>query len=287
MKGMTGFGHSEFQNESFKIVIETKSYNNRYCDIVINSPSFIGALEQKIRKTISKIVQRGRVECYIRIKELEDNSEIIINEDLAENYFQKISELADKLNVERPLIEQILSQDGVITHEKKRDMDTLWSLIEPLLQDSLSQLDSAREIEGLETKRDIEKKIESISFSVEEIKKISPLLEEKILSTIKEKFIEVLGEEVDENRVLTELSSYLIRYDINEEISRLTAHLDSFRKLLSNEGAIGKKIDFICQEVNREINTIGSKSVQMDIQNIVISVKDNVEQIREQVRNVE
>ncbi|MDC7218559.1 MAG: YicC family protein [Spirochaetales bacterium] len=288
MKSMTGFGYAEVQDGKIHLTADLKSYNNRYLDLIINIPPPLNPLEPAIRDRISATLKRGRVELYLRMRELEEDLTILLDKKAAGSYAAKLRELGTDLNLKDELgYSHILGLEGVLKVDKKRDLDVLGEQVNRILDKALAELVLRREREGEKTQEDIMSQIALVEDSLGKIKTYAPEVEEKIKSTLKDKFHEILGDEAEEHRILQETASYLVRYDINEEISRLTAHLESFHAIVQKEEMVGKKLDFLCQEMNREINTIGSKTPQVEVSRIVVEMKDAMEKVREQLRNVE
>ncbi|MDC7223062.1 MAG: YicC family protein [Spirochaetales bacterium] len=288
MKSMTGFGYGEFQDDKIHLTADLKSYNNRYLDLIVNIPPPLNPLEPLIRERISRSLKRGRVELYLRMRELEEDLTILLDKDAARGYADKLREMGRELSLKDDLgYSHILGLEGVLKVDKKRDLDLLSEKVNDLIDKALAELISRREKEGEKTEEDIMGQIALVESSLEKVKNFAPAVEEKITRTLQEKFREVLGDAVEEGRILQETASYLVRYDINEEISRLTTHLESFHSIVEKEEMVGKKLDFLCQEMNREINTIGSKTPQVEVSRLVVEMKDSMEKIREQLRNVE
>ncbi|MBN2628555.1 MAG: YicC family protein [Spirochaetales bacterium] len=288
MKSMTGFGYGEIQDGQIHLTADLKTYNNRYLDLIINIPPPLNPLEPAIREKVQGRLKRGRVELYLRMRELEENLTIMIDREAARGYAQNLRALGEDLDLKDELgYSHILGLEGVVKVDKKRDLALLGEKVDRILDKALDELVSSREREGESTERDIMEQIDLVDASLQKVREFAPQVEEKVRRTLSDKFREVLGDEVDESRILQELASYLVRYDINEEISRLTAHLAAFRSIASEEEGVGKKLDFLCQEMNREINTIGSKTPQVEVSRLVVEMKDGMEKIREQLRNVE
>ncbi len=288
MKSMTGFGSAEYQDEKIHIMLEIKSYNNRYLDIIVNQPVFLNALEPEIRKFISDRAGRGRVELYLRIRELEEDLVLHLDRSAATAYAESLRQLSEAAGIKGEIgLSHLLSFEGILKAEKKRDLDRYREKIMPLLDECVKQWDESRVKEGVETAADIESNLQTLYGAVELFRERSSEMEENIKTNIRTKFNDVLGNVIDEQRVLAETAVLLVKYSINEEIVRLTGHLDSFRETTAADFPAGKKLDFICQEINREVNTIGSKSFIMEVNQKVVEVKDSLENIREQLRNVE
>ena len=288
MKSMTGYGYAECQNEKLHISLEIKSYNNRYLDIIINLPPFLNQLEQELRKAVSENAERGRVEIYLRVRELEEDIEVNLDRAAVSAYAETLREMAEAAGVKSEIeLGHLLAVDGLMKVEKKRDIDAYRSLVMPLFEDCRSRWEQSRIKEGLSAEKDISRHISMIKEAVCLFELKADEMEDNIKNNIRTKFRDVLGDELDEQRILAETAVLLVKYSINEEIVRLNGHLDTFLDEISSGEAVGKKLDFICQEINREINTIGSKSFIMEINQKVVEVKDKLENVREQLRNVE
>ncbi len=288
MKSMTGYGYAEYQDDKIHLSIEIKSYNNRYLDIVINQPAFLNGLEPELRKYISSNAERGRVEVYLRVRELEEDVVFYIDKAAAKSYADALKGLTDAAGLDEKIsLSHLLSFEGVLKSEKNRDLDEYFAKIMPLMKSCMSQWEDSRIKEGAETEGNIKSHLDVIYKALTVFEKNAAEMENHILTNIKTKFTDVLGDQLDEQRVLAETAVLLVKYSINEEISRLRGHLDSFSSALKLDEAIGKRLDFVCQEINREVNTIGSKSIIMEVNETVVSVKDSLENIREQLRNVE
>ncbi len=288
MKSMTGFGYAEIQDGKVHLTADLKSYNNRYLDLIVNIPPPLNPLEPAIREKIQGRLKRGRVELYLRMRELEEDLTILIDGEAARGYAEKLRALGKDLALKDELgYSHILNLEGVVRTDKKRDLDLLGEKVGLILDRALDELTASREREGESTGRDIFAQLDLVERSLDSIRGYAPGVEEKVRQTLSEKFREVVGDGAEESRILQEIASYLVRYDINEEISRLDSHISAFRAIASEEEGVGKKLDFLCQEMNREINTIGSKTPQVEVSRLVVEMKDGMEKIREQLRNVE
>jgi uncharacterized protein (TIGR00255 family) len=288
MISMTGFGYCEEETERFYAAAEIKSYNNRYLDLQVNLPPFLSPLEPRIREHVGDSVRRGRVEVYIRMRELEEDLTVHLDRKVASEYSRVLRELSSIAGTgEEPGLAHLLGLEGVLKSTRSRNIDSYWDAVRPLLDRAVADFRESRLREGGTTQEDILKQIEIIESSLARILVREGELESYFTTTVRERFREVLGNEVDEQRMLTEIAALLVKYTINEELVRLRGHIESFRSLIDAEEAVGKKLDFLAQEIHREINTIGSKSVQYDISSEVVTMKDALEKIREQLRNVE
>jgi uncharacterized protein (TIGR00255 family) len=285
---MTGYGYSEYQDDKIHITLEIKSYNNRYLDVIINLPPFLNPIEQEIRKVITGNSKRGRVEIYLRVRELEEDLELHLDKNAIKTYAESLKQLAQTAGIEEAVqLKHLLAFEGLLKSEKKRDIDAYRSKVLSVLEESISMWDASRIKEGKDTENDIRVNVSSIYEAIDLFEQKAGEMEENIKLNIQTRFEEVLGNQVDEQRMLSETAVLLVKYSINEEIIRLKGHLDSFIEAVSSGDAVGKKLDFICQEINREVNTIGSKSFVMEVNHKVVEVKDKLENVREQLRNVE
>ncbi len=288
MTSMTGFGHGEHRDSRVQMVVEVRSYNNRFLEISINLPYSVKQLEPRVREYISSRVQRGKVEFYLSLTELEDSSDVVVDHARVRTYTAALEELRRIARIrERPTLAHLIGLEGVLKTVSRKDPEALWALVLPLLEKVFAQFNDSRTTEGRKTEQDIRRCAEDIRERISVIEAKVPEIEARIKTGLHERFQELLGDGVDESRILAETAVQLMRGDINEEVQRTRAHLESLQEALGTGGPQGKRLDFVCQEIGREINTIGSKSMLIEIDQAVIAVKDSLEKIREQLRNVE
>jgi len=288
MKSMTGYAYKESSKENITVSVEIKGYNSRFLDLSIYLPSWLSSLEMKIREYISSRFCRGKVEVGIRVKEENIPVSVTVNENAALAYDSAIRKLAKTLNInETPNLGIILGLEGVLETETKRDVDKYWPLIEPMLVAAADQFEAERLREGKHTVEDILSHIAVMEESVAVINSKAPELELVIKENLRVRFAELLGDKIDENRILAETAVLLMKYSISEELSRLASHLSDFRLEIERNASPGKKLDFLSQEINREINTIGSKIPTLEVSRLVVEMKNALENIREQLKNVE
>jgi uncharacterized protein (TIGR00255 family) len=288
MISMTGYAYREKANQDLSLSVDTKGYKSRYLEVYINLPPWLSTLEVKIRELIASCCSRGKVEVFVRVREINAPISIGININAAKAYRDAINTLAKELEIgERCGLSLLLGMEGVLEIEKNRVDERYWQQIEPLLQEALQAFNSERAREGKHTEEDILANLDKIETSLKKVASFAPVIEQAIRENIKIRFAEVLGDQVDENRVLAETASLLVKHTIAEEISRLSAHLAEFRAETERNPKPGKKLDFLSQEINREINTIGSKSAIIEVSGEVVQMKESLENIREQLRNVE
>ena len=290
MTSMTGYAYEEKNYESAVISVEIKSVNSRFLDLTVNLPPYLNPLESYFRGKITEKVFRGKVDVYIRVKELESNPDITVDEGAVKAYSEAVKKVIKASGFEtdsKSALDFILSQPGVIVSNHSYDMEKYKALIEPIFDSVLEKFNADREREGENMKRDLQEKLEKLLKCAYFFTEWQPKMEEMFKEQITTKFRELLEDKADENRIMTETAAMLVKYTINEEIVRLKSHIEAMRSELANNPTPGKKLDFICQEMNREINTIGSKNQFAEVGAMVITAKDSLENIREQSKNVE
>ena len=288
MKSMTGYAWQESVCDDKTISVEIKSYNSRFLDLSVNVPYWLSRLENRIRERVSASISRGKVELNLRIREKNASLQVVADVEAARSYIGAIAEVAQTLgHTDRIPLSLIIAQDGVLRAERTQDPDTWWVLLEPLLDAALAEHQKTRLTEGIALKKDILAMLDRIIQTADIVTAELPGLERTFKENLRTRFQEVLGNQVDEQRILTETAALLVKYTVNEELVRLRAHIDALKHELEHNPAPGRKIDFICQEMNREINTIGSKNQNLVVGQAVIEAKDALENIREQMRNIE
>ena len=296
MISMTGYAWREWADEDVSLSVEIKGYNNRFLEVYVNLPPWLSYMESKVRELISGFCGRGRVEVSIRLKEINTPLSVTVNTNAAGEYMKAISGLASELGLDRQLsVSVLLGMEGVLDIERKRDEQRHWNMIEPVLKEAVGVFQTEREREGKHTEENILNAISSIELALQTVKTHLPNLERSIKENIMTRFKEMIaavataGQEIviDEHRILAETAMLLMKYSISEEISRASSHLAEFRTETAKNIRPGKKLDFLCQELNREINTIGSKSAIVEVSSAVVNMKEALENIREQLRNVE
>ena len=270
MNSMTGYGFKEAVVENTQVSVEIKSVNSRFLDLNINIPSFLNPIEARLRKAITEKVVRGKVDVSVRVHDNNSTAKVSVDTAAARMYADAIREVARALGKSEDDIplSLVVSQDGVLNVTHEYNAEAYWEKIEGIFNEVLSSFLQDRAREGENLKCDL-------------LEKISVLDECALF------FKELLGDMADENRIMTETAAMLVKYTINEEIIRLHSHLKAMRDEINSNPIPGKKLDFICQEANREINTIGSKNQFTEVGARVIAAKDALENIREQSKNVE
>ena len=289
MNSMTGYGFKEEIIDNTQISVEIKSVNSRFLDLYINLPSFLNPIESKLRKLVSEKIVRGKIELTVRVKDNNCNSTVSVDTAAAKMYSDAILSVAKALGKSEydiPL-SLIINQEGVLNISHQYDAEEYWKKIEVVFYPVFDQFVEDRKREGENLKADLLEKISVLEECADFFKEWQPKMEQKFRDQLYARFKELLDDNVDENRIMTETAAMLVKYTINEEIIRLHSHLKAMKDEIENNPIPGKKLDFICQEANREINTIGSKNQFTEVGAKVISAKDALENIREQSKNVE
>jgi uncharacterized protein (TIGR00255 family) len=287
IKSMTGFGKASQELSDKTINIEIRSLNSKSADISLRLSSGLRNYELELRNEISKQLERGKIDLSIFIESKKAEMPVEINIELAKAYHKQLKNLALELN--EPIanvLQQVLKFPDVLKNERKETDENEWKLIKQCLNSALEELNNFRDIEGLSLKKDFEIRISKINTCLEEIKTLDLIRINAIKNRIRNNIEEVIGKSnLDENRFEQELIYYIEKLDINEEKVRLKTHLDYFIDTC-NEKSAGRKLNFISQEIGREINTIGSKANDAQIQKLVVLMKDELEKIKEQANNV-
>lgn len=291
IRSMTGYGRGEKEAKERKFTVEMKSVNHRYNDISIKLPRSMSYLEDKIRKMLMLQIFRGKTDVYINFETFsKEDVCIVCNEPLAEAYTEKLRLLADKYDLEsKNLLDLVAKFPEIITVEKvQEEEEIILSILIPALQEALAKFVLMRETEGNALMTDILKKADIIKNLVDEIKERSPLVVQDYREKLHNRLKDLLDDvEIDEQRLVTEVTIFADRGCIDEEVTRLESHILQLKGILKEGGQVGRKLDFLVQEMNREANTIASKSNDIQITNATIELKSEIEKIREQIQNIE
>lgn len=290
---MTGYGRAQMTVDTMNITVELKSVNHRYFEFNSRVPRNYGFLDEKLKSFIGSLVSRGKVECYVSVENLEDGDvEILVNHSLATSYLNALKELADRneLNLRDDLALSTLARNNDIfsVHKQEADEEKIWNAVKTVTEEAVAKFVSMREAEGAKLKADVLCRADLILEKVSVIEERSPETvkeyNDKLLARINEFLSDV---QVDEQRILTECAIFADKVAVAEETVRLRSHIDQLRQFMDSNEAIGRKIDFLVQEMNREANTIGSKAQDVTIARNVIDIKAEIEKIREQIQNIE
>ena len=292
IKSMTGYGKGEAENELFRLKIELKSVNHRYLDINIKSPRYLIYLEERIKKFIKGDLSRGKIDVFINLDFINQSSiDVKVDLPLASNFKKELDSLIIELGIDDKVrLSNILQISDIIKTEKKDlDEDLTWETLQNALSVALANITQMREYEGKQLKSDILLKLEEIELITNKIELRAPLVVEEYRIKLNERIKNLMDDSnfVDYDRLALEVAIISDKSSIDEEIIRLRSHINQFREILNQTSAVGRKLDFLIQEFNREINTIGSKSSDSDIINAVVDLKSEVEKIREQIQNIE
>ncbi len=291
MNSMTGFGRAKLEKESREYLVEIRSVNHKYADITVKVPRNLLYLEDKIRKAVLNKVSRGKIEIYINYANYGlDGKNVIINKELAKKYIEELSALAEENSISSGIrATEISKMPDVLNVEIEEDgLELIWSELSECLENALNNFVEMRKLEGEKIKQDLQNRLQSIEKNVDEISNLSTGLVEEYVVKLEERIKEILKVDVvDQTRLAQEIVIYSDKFSTEEELTRLKSHISQFEKLMLSEEPCGKKIDFLVQEMNRETNTIGSKSGKLEITNLVIELKTELEDIREQIQNIE
>jgi len=292
IKSMTSFGRAQSEEgKDLCFSIEMKSVNHRYLDINIRMPRIMLALEEKIRNIISKKLNRGKVDVFINYKNYGNNAgKPNLNIKLAKQYYECLKQIQNELDVIDDISTTKIARlsDVITLEETEENLDNLLNEISPLIESALDLMDGMRRKEGEKLKEDILSKVQMIELYVEEIEKVAYNIPKNYKKKLEERLSELLSAvDIDESRIALEVAILSDKAAVDEEITRIRSHLSQIKNTLDLEEPIGRKLDFIIQEINREANTIASKSTDISMTNKVIEVKNTIEKIREQVQNIE
>lgn len=288
---MTGYGREKTMNGDYEVSVEIKSVNNRYFDANIRVPKVFNFLEEKIRKYLSERINRGKVDVFVFMKNtVEDESDISYNEDLAKKYYDVFKEIAENFDIPFDLTATKLGKmnDIFTISQKEYSEDEIFEVLKPVLDKATDDFIDMRKKEGKRLEADVLSRIEKLKEIVAEIEKLLPQSVKEYEERLRSKLDEYLkGVEYDEQRVLTEVAIFSDKVATFEETTRLKSHFEEFVSLVTKQIPVGKKLDFIIQEMNREVNTTCSKCQSIEISKLGIEAKSEIEAIREQIQNIE
>lgn len=290
IKSMTGFGRARTVCDGREVTAEIKAVNHRYFEFSLRIPRAYSFLEDRIKTLVAGTVKRGKIEVYISVvSPAEANADVLINERLAEAYVNALRALGEKVGLPDDLGLSAVARFSEIFVVKKTEEDQaeLWERIKPALEQALEKFVEMRELEGKTLETDILSRADAIQFRVAEIERRSPERVSEYRAKLAARMNEVLAGAAEEQRILQEAAFYAEKTAVDEETVRLQSHLRQLRLILGEKDAVGRKLDFLVQEINREANTIGSKALDTEIANIVIEIKSEIEKIREQIQNIE
>ena len=291
VKSMTGYGRHQELLDGMDITVEIKSVNHRYFDFTSKTPRIYGFLDEKLKSYVQSRVSRGKIECYVAVNNLEDDTVIVeVNKSLAKGYYDAFRELSDCFSIENNITAGQLARfpDVLLVRKEEENEEKIWTAVKAVAEKAVDKFISMRETEGEKLRDDIVSRADVILSKVEYVEKRSPETVKEYTEKLLGRMKEVLGDvSIDETRILTEAAIYADKIAVAEETVRLRSHLCQLKDFFNAEEAIGRKMDFLVQEINREANTIGSKANDVEIARCVLDIKSEVEKIREQVQNIE
>ena len=291
IKSMTGFGRSEVVTDERKITIELKSVNHRYLDLSIKMPKKLSFLEGSIRNLMKTYIQRGKVDVYITYEDYTiNNGTLKYNKELAAEYIACLKQIQQDFDLDYDIKVSTLSRypDILTMEEQSVDEEELWSILEPPVREACEKFVQTRTQEGHNLEKDLLEKLDGLDKKVTRIEERSPEVVNAYRTKLEAKVSELLEDtQIDDNRIAAEVTLYADKIAVDEEIVRLQSHISSMTDVLESDESIGRKLDFMAQEMNREANTILSKSSDVDLADHAIELKTNVEKVREQIQNIE
>ena len=289
---MTGFGRGEFKNDNYHFLVECKTINHKYCDINVRLPRKISFLEDKVRNYVKNFIKRGRVDLYIKLDLIgSEDVNLKFDDKLATQYVSILNEIKDKFNLQDDISVMSVAKfpDIVKCEEKEEDEDLYWGMLQVALDMALEKLGEMRKVEGEKLAQDTLERCDILKNLLDEIEKYSDTVVDEYKEKLNNRISEILDNPslIDENRLAQEVAIFADKSSITEEIVRFRSHIEQLKNTVVKNDSIGRKIDFLIQEMNREVNTMGSKSSNINITNLVVEVKSELEKIREQIQNIE
>lgn len=291
IKSMTGFGRSEQVIGGRDITVEIKSVNHRYFDFTSRVSRGYGFLEEKLKACLQSRIARGKVDVFVSVETLEDaDSQVLVNHSLAAGYVAALRELRERYGLQDDISVSAVARCGDLftVHRAPEDEEAVWDSVLQVTESALVPFCAMRESEGAHLKEDLVSRAQKILHMVSEIEERSPQTVAEYEKKLKERLAEMLGDaNIDEQRVLTEAAVFADKVSVTEETVRLRSHIGQYLGMLESDEAVGRRLDFIVQEMNREANTIGSKCADAKIAHMVVDLKAEIEKIREQIQNIE
>ena len=287
---MSGFGRGEYGEDNYYFTVDVRAVNHRYSDFSIRLPKTLLVLEDKVREYASSRVSRGKVDIFISYDSFGQEVDIKIDTNLAKSYIDCLNIMKKEFNIDDEINLSLLTKFSDIFKVEKieKKEEDIWNILKVALENAFEALCKMKEREGERLTKDIRQKLDSIRNIINEFDEKSETLLDEYICKLRERIIELTqGITLDENRLMTEIAIIADKSSIDEEIVRLKSHIDEFEKTLCSKSAVGRKLDFIVQEMNREVNTIGAKAADIGIINNVVDMKTQIEKIREQIQNLE
>ena len=291
IRSMTGYGRAQGVINGYDVTVEFKSVNHRYLEFSSRLPRCYNFLEDRLKKLVQSRIARGKVEAYLSIEYIEEQvADVTVNHSLAAGYIAALQQLVERYGLRNDVTATAVARypDVLTVHKSEEDEDLVWGAVEQVAREALDAFVAMRETEGARMKADVESRADTILKAVELIEKRSPQIVAAYMQKLEARLQELLEDtSIDEQRLLTEAAIFADKTAVAEETVRLRSHIDQLKSMIASEEAIGRKLDFLVQEINRETNTIGSKVQDVEIARVVVDVKAEIEKIREQIQNIE
>lgn len=291
VKSMTGFGRAVKELDGYVISVELKSVNHRYFEFYSRCPRQYGFIEEKIKSFVNSRVSRGKIECYIGIEALNtESADVVVNHTLASAYVKALKEIAQNYDLKDEFSASTISrfQDVLVVRKAEEDEERIWNLVQEVASEAIDKFIEMRTVEGKRMYDDVHSRSQFILDCVSYIEERSPQTVKEYNDKLIERVHNLLGDvTLDESRIMQEVAIYADKVAVAEETVRLRSHIEQLREFLASDEAIGRKMDFLVQEINRETNTIGSKCNDVDVARKVVDMKAEIEKIREQIQNIE
>ena len=291
VKSMTGFGRAVKELDGYVIAVELKSVNHRYFEFSSRCPRQYGFIDEKIKSFVNSRVARGKVECYVSIEALNtESADVAVNNTLASAYVKALKEIAETYELKEDFGASTISRfpDVLVVRKAEEDEEKIWSMVKSVAEEAVDKFVEMRTAEGVKMYDDVYSRTELILDCVSFIEERSPQTVREYNDKLVERVHELLGDvSLDEGRILQEVAVYADKVAVAEETVRLRSHIEQLRSFLKSDEAVGRKMDFLVQEINRETNTIGSKCSDVEIARKVVDMKAEIEKIREQIQNIE
>jgi uncharacterized protein (TIGR00255 family) len=291
LKSMTAYGSAESIKDNFEFIVEVRSGNYRYREIVLRLPQSLQPFEEKVRSIVSSAVKRGRIEVSIQMK---DNSnkglKLELNRPLVKAYIQVFKELNEALDCKTPIDPSFLSQlkDIIITKQDSIDLENVWPYLDDVINKAVSSMEFMRINEGRALEKDFLERLNTIAKYIDKIKSRTMIIVENYRNKLRQRINKLIKPiEINEDRLMQEVALMADRSDITEELIRVESHLEQFQNFINQDDVIGRKLDFLLQEINREVNTMGSKAADSLVSQLAVEIKAELEKLREQIQNVE
>ncbi len=291
VKSMTGYGRFESIDAQKKIVIDLRSVNHRYCDINVKLPRMYMFLEDKIKDYIGKRVRRGKIDVSVYFESyVSQNKAVSLDTDLLKNYYEVLTEIRKTCNINQEIVLSDLTRftDIFIARQEEQDQEAIWQMVFECLEKAVDDFEAMRQREGERMVADLRHRAANVLSDLSKVEEFAPCMADAYAEKLRERMKELLGDvPVEESRFLTEVALMADKFCVSEETVRLRSHFVELENILSEAEGIGRKLDFLVQEMNREVNTIGSKANDLRISKLVVNMKAEIEKLREQIQNIE